>query len=118
MVDMVMQPAQEQPPTPENVGLEEAVIESLRTIHDPEIPVNIYDLGLIYAIELGQEGHVDIRMTLTSPACPVAESMPGQVECAVREVAGVNSVRVELVWDPPWSRDRLDMFTRLELGLL
>ena len=118
MVDMVMQPAQEQPPTPENVGLEEAVIESLRTIHDPEIPVNIYDLGLIYAIEPGQEGHVDIRMTLTSPACPVAESLPGQVECAVREVAGVNSVRVELVWDPPWSRDRLDMFTRLELGLL
>jgi FeS assembly SUF system protein len=99
-------------------GLEQAVIEALRTVKDPEIPVNIYDLGLIYGLDLGEDGHVDIRMTLTSPACPVAESIPGQVEQAVRTVDGVSSVRVELVWDPPWSRDRLDMFTRLELGLL
>jgi FeS assembly SUF system protein len=98
--------------------LEQAVIAALRTVQDPEIPVNIYDLGLIYGLELGADGHVDIRMTLTSPACPVAESIPGQVERAVRDVDGVSSVRVELVWDPPWSRDRLDLFTRLELGLL
>jgi FeS assembly SUF system protein len=98
--------------------LEGAVIEALRGIHDPEIPVNIYDLGLIYRLDIDDDGNVAIQMTLTTPACPVAESMPGQVECAVREAPGVRSVRVELVWDPPWTRDRLDDFTRLELGLL
>lgn len=98
--------------------LECAVIEALRGIHDPEIPVNIYDLGLIYRLDIDDDGNVTIEMTLTTPACPVAESMPGQVECAVREVPGVRSVKVELVWDPPWTRDRLDDFTRLELGLL
>ena len=98
--------------------LEGAVIEALRGIRDPEIPVNIYDLGLIYRLDIDDDGNVAIRMTLTTPACPVAGSMPGQVECAVREVPGVRSVQVELVWDPPWSRDRLDDFTRLELGLL
>jgi FeS assembly SUF system protein len=95
-----------------------AVIEALRGIRDPEIPVNIYDLGLIYRLDVDDDGNVIIEMTLTTPACPVAESMPGQVECAVREVPGVRSVKVELVWDPPWTRDRLDDFTRLELGLL
>jgi len=98
--------------------LEHAVIEALRTIHDPEIPVNIYDLGLIYRLDIDDDGNVTIDMTLTTPACPVAESMPGQVECAVREVPGVRSATVRLVWDPPWTRDRLDDFTRLELGLL
>ena len=98
--------------------MESAVIDVLRSIHDPEIPVNIYDLGLIYHLDIDDDGNVTIRMTLTTPACPVAGSMPGQVECAVREVPGVRSAKVELVWDPPWSRDRLDDFTRLELGLL
>ena len=98
--------------------LEGEVIEALRGIRDPEIPVNIYDLGLIYRLDIDDDGNVAIRMTLTTPACPVAGSMPGQVECAVREVPGVRSVKVELVWDPPWTRDRLDDFTRLELGLL
>jgi FeS assembly SUF system protein len=98
--------------------MESAVIEVLRGIHDPEIPVNIYDLGLIYHLDIDDDGNVAIRMTLTTPACPVAGSMPGQVECAVREVPGVRSARVELVWDPPWTRDRLDDLTRLELGLL
>ena len=97
---------------------EAAVIEALREIRDPEIPVNIYDLGLIYRLDIDDDGNVAIRMTLTTPACPVAGSMPGQVECAVREVPGVRSVQVELVWNPPWTRDRLDMVTRLELGLL
>lgn len=115
---MITQPAREHGTASGTGDLEEAVIQALRTIQDPEIPVNIYDLGLIYGLVLGDDGHVDVRMTLTTPACPVAESMPGQVERAVREVAGVSSVRVELVWDPPWSRERLDMFTRLELGLL
>lgn len=100
------------------IVLKQAVIEALRGIHDPEIPVNIYDLGLIYRLDIDDDGNVTIEMTLTTPACPVAESMPGQVECAVREVPGVRSVKVELVWDPPWTRDRLDDFTRLELGLL
>ena len=98
--------------------MENAVIAALRGIHDPEIPVNIYDLGLIYRLDIDDDGNVAIQMTLTTPACPVAGSMPGQVECAVREVPGVRSAKVELVWDPPWTRDRLDDFTRLELGLL
>jgi FeS assembly SUF system protein len=98
--------------------MQNAVIATLRGIHDPEIPVNIYDLGLIYRLDIDDDGNVAIQMTLTTPACPVAESMPGQVECAVREVPGVRSAKVELVWDPPWTRDRLDDFTRLELGLL
>jgi FeS assembly SUF system protein len=98
--------------------MQNAVIAALRGIHDPEIPVNIYDLGLIYRLDIDDDGNVAIQMTLTTPACPVAESMPGQVECAVREVPGVRSAKVELVWDPPWTRDRLDDFTRLELGLL
>jgi len=98
--------------------LREAVIEALRGIHDPEIPVNIYDLGLIYRLDIAADGHVAIHMTLTTPACPVAEAMPCEVECAVRAVPGVTSARVELVWDPPWTPDRLDDFTRLELGLL
>lgn len=98
--------------------LQGEVIEALRGICDPEIPVNIYDLGLIYGLDIDDDGNVAIRMTLTTPACPVAGSMPGQVECAVRDVPGVRSVQVELVWDPPWTRDRLDDFTRLELGLL
>jgi len=98
--------------------LRDAVIAVLRGIHDPEIPVNIYDLGLIYRLDIDDDGNVAIQMTLTAPACPVAESMPGQVECAVREVPGVKSACVELVWDPPWTKDRLDDFTRLDLGLL
>jgi FeS assembly SUF system protein len=115
---MITQPARKQGAAPGTDCLEKAVIAVLRTIRDPEIPVNVYDLGLIYGLDIGEDGHVNIRMTLTTPACPVAESMPGQVERAVRGVNGVSSARVELVWDPPWSRDRLDMFTRLELGLL
>jgi len=110
-------------PRPETSGegrelQREAVIDALRGIRDPEIPVNIYDLGLIYSLDIDDDGNVAIRMTLTTPACPVAGAMPGQVECAVRAVPGVRDVRVELVWDPPWSRDRLDDYTRLELGLL
>ncbi len=98
--------------------MRENVIDALRTVYDPEIPINIYDLGLIYDLELKGEGRVDIRMTLTAPACPVAGEMPTVVEQHVLEVPGVSEVRVDLVWDPPWSRDRLSEEARLQLGLL
>lgn len=94
------------------------VIAALRTVYDPEIPVNIYDLGLIYDIDLLPEGRVDIRMTLTAPACPVAGEMPGIVEDRVLQVAGVDEVRVDLVWDPPWGRERLSEEAKLQLGLV
>jgi FeS assembly SUF system protein len=96
----------------------ENVIAALRTIFDPEIPVNIYDLGLIYDLDLDDEGKVFIRMTLTAPACPVAETFPGTVESRLYEVPGVTDVRVELVWDPPWSREKLSEEAKLQLGLL
>lgn len=98
--------------------LEGEVIESLRTVYDPEIPVNVYDLGLIYGIDVGELGDVHIQMTLTSPACPVAGTLPGEVEQKVRETAGVRSAQVELVWDPPYSLDRMPDHIKLELGLL
>jgi FeS assembly SUF system protein len=94
------------------------VIAALRTIFDPEIPVNIYDLGLIYELEVDAEGKVFVKMTLTAPACPVAETFPGVVESRLYEVPGVSDVRVELVWDPPWSKERLPEEVKLRLGLL
>jgi FeS assembly SUF system protein len=98
--------------------LEEQVIQALREIRDPELPVNIYDLGLIYDLDLDAvAGTVVIRMTLTAPACPVAQSFPATVECAVREVPGIREARVELVWEPPWSRERMSESARLTLGM-
>jgi FeS assembly SUF system protein len=94
------------------------VKSALREIYDPEIPVNIYDLGLVYEIKVDDEGRVDIRMTLTAPACPVAHTFPGQVENAVKAVSGVRDACVELVWDPPWSPERMTEEARLELGML
>lgn len=94
------------------------VIAALRTVYDPEIPINIYDLGLIYDIEVLPEGRVDIRMTLTAPACPVAGEMPGIVEESVLQVPGVSEARVDLVWDPPWGRERLSDAAKLQLGLI
>jgi FeS assembly SUF system protein len=94
------------------------VIAALRTSFDPEVPVNIYDLGLIYELDLDADGKVDIRMTLTTPGCPVAASFPQTVEQRLYEVPGVHEVRVELVWDPPWTMDRLSEDTKLQLGLL
>jgi FeS assembly SUF system protein len=98
--------------------LRENVIAALRTIFDPEIPVNIYDLGLIYVLDVDEDGKVSIRMTLTAPACPVAETFPGTVESRLYSVPGVSGVRVELVWDPPWTRDKLSEEAKLRLGLL
>lgn len=97
--------------------LKDAVIVALRGVYDPEIPVNIYDLGLIYDVIIDDNQHVDIKMTLTSPGCPVAQTFPGTVERAVNEVEGVSDCTVELVWEPPWDQDRMTEAARLELGL-
>jgi FeS assembly SUF system protein len=98
--------------------LREKIIAALRTIFDPEIPVNIYDLGLIYELAVDADGKVFVRMTLTAPSCPVAERFPVVVESRLSEVPGVSDVRVELVWDPPWSKERLPEEVKLRLGLL
>ena len=95
----------------------DAVVEALRTVYDPEIPVNIYDLGLIYRLEIGPEGNVAIEMTLTAPACPVAGAMPGMVADAVTRVEGVGEVEVRLVWDPPWTPARMSDDARLALDI-
>ncbi|GAB4575340.1 MAG: hypothetical protein Tsb008_15680 [Rhodothalassiaceae bacterium] len=98
--------------------LHDRVIAALRQIYDPEIPVNIYDLGLIYDVRIDERNSVDVRMTLTTPHCPVAESMPHEVDMKLRAVEGVNDVDVDLVWDPPWDMSRMSDEARLELGLL
>ncbi len=96
----------------------ERVIETLQTVYDPELPVNLYDLGLIYRVDVSENFDVKIDMTLTAPACPVAGTLPGEVQRKVEAVPGVNSASVELVWDPPWNRDRMSEAALLELGLL
>ncbi|CEK09968.1 SUF system Fe-S cluster assembly protein [Legionella hackeliae] len=101
----------------DNEALKEAVIVALKTVFDPEIPVNIYDLGLIYDVAINDEQHVHIQMTLTTPGCPVAQTFPGTVEQAVNQVEGVNDCTVELVWDPPWTQERMTEAARLELGI-
>jgi FeS assembly SUF system protein len=97
--------------------LKEQIVAQLKTVFDPEIPVNIYDLGLIYEIEVLEDKQITIKMTLTSPGCPVAQTFPGTVEQAVNLVPGVKDCTVELVWDPPWSKERMSEVARLELGM-
>ena len=97
--------------------LEASIIEVLHTCFDPEIPVDIYELGLIYGIDIQPSGEVTIRMTLTSPGCPVAGSLPGEVEEKVRSVPGVTAAKVELVWDPPWCMDNMSEAAKLQLGM-
>ncbi|MXO51867.1 SUF system Fe-S cluster assembly protein [Erythrobacter gaetbuli] len=99
-------------------ALYEAVIDALKEIYDPEIPVNIYDLGLIYGVEVSDEADVVVTMTLTTPHCPVAETMPGEVELRAASVPGVRDAEVNLVWDPPWGPDKMTDEARLELGML
>jgi FeS assembly SUF system protein len=99
-------------------ALYEGVIGALRDIFDPEIPVNIYDLGLIYGVDITPEGAVAVTMTLTTPHCPVAESMPGEVELRVSSVPGVRDAEVNLVWDPPWDPAKMSDEAKLELGML
>ncbi len=98
--------------------LHDRVVEALKTVYDPEIPVNIYDLGLIYDVRISESSFVDVDMTLTAPGCPVAHTFPGMVERSVALVDGVNGAAVELVWDPPWTPDLISEAARLELGLI
>ena len=98
--------------------LEQKVISVLETVYDPEIPVNIYELGMIYDVKIKNDADVDIVMTLTSPACPVAESLPGEVREKVKSIEEVNEVNVELVWDPPWNKDMMSDEAKLNLGFL
>ena len=98
-------------------NLEPAIIEVLHTCFDPEIPVDIYELGLIYDIDVQPSGQVTIKMTLTSPGCPVAGSLPGEVQQKVQGVPGVNDVNVDLVWDPPWCMDKMSEAAKLQLGM-
>ncbi|MEE4201270.1 SUF system Fe-S cluster assembly protein [Erythrobacter sp.] len=111
-----------QPAEPPQAGaggdLQQAVIEALKEIYDPEIPVNIYDLGLIYGVEVDDEADATVTMTLTTPHCPVAETMPGEVELRAASVPGIRDAEVVLVWDPPWSPEKMSDEARLELGML
>jgi len=98
--------------------LETQVVEMLRSCFDPEIPVNIYDLGLIYDVKVEPSGAVEIRMTLTSPHCPVAQSLPAEVQAKVKEVPGVTEAKVDVVWEPPWDPAKMSEAAKLQLGML
>ena len=98
--------------------IEAQVIEALRTIFDPEIPVNIYELGLIYDVKVEPLGAVEIRMTLTSPNCPAAQSLPSEVEAKVKAVPGVTDAKIEIVWDPPWEPSKMSEAAKLQLGFM
>ena len=98
-------------------GIRQRVIEQLQTVYDPEIPVNIYELGLIYDVEVDDDGATRIRMTLTTPMCPAAEELPPEVETKARSVEGVTSVQLDLVWDPPWNPGMMSEAAKLELGM-
>ena len=105
--------------TPEQITkLEEHVLDVLKTCYDPEIPVNIYDLGLIYEHKVNEEAKVDIKMTLTSPSCPVAESLPPEIEMKLRGIPGVSEAKVEVVWDPPWTPEKMTEAAKLELNMM
>ena len=114
---LAQKPQSEDPAAPGG-ALYESVVEALREIYDPEIPVNIYDLGLIYGVDVTPDADVVVTMTLTTPHCPVAESMPGEVELRVSSVPGVRDAEVNLVWDPPWDPSKMSDEARLELGML
>ena len=98
-------------------NLREAVVAAIKTVFDPEIPVNVWELGMIYRVEVNDEGAVEVDMTLTSPACPVAEALPGEVEMKVKAVEGVTDAKVALVWEPAWHKGLMSEAAKLELGL-
>ena len=112
------QPEDEEPKGGAGSDLQAAVVETLKSIYDPEIPVDIYELGLIYDVDISGDGDATITMTLTTPHCPVAESMPGEVELRVLSVPGIRDAVVNLVWDPPWDPSKMSDEARLELGML
>jgi FeS assembly SUF system protein len=112
----------EVPPVPPEasdpkVPLEDRVVAVLKTVYDPELPLDIYSLGLIYGLDVSPEGNVQVRRTLTAPACPVAGSLPGEIESKIKAIPGVTAAKVELVWDPPWDKSRLSEEAALQLGL-
>lgn len=98
--------------------MEAQVIEALRSCFDPEIPVNIYELGLVYEVNVNAEGQVTIQMTLTSPHCPAVQSLPAEIENKVKAVEGVTDVKIDLVWDPPWDPSKMSEAARLQLGMM
>ncbi|HET9177620.1 MAG TPA: DUF59 domain-containing protein [Terriglobia bacterium] len=102
----------------EAIALKEKVVEAVSTCYDPEIPVNIYELGLIYDISINPASEVTVKMTLTSPACPAAQSLPGEVEDKIRVMAKPKDVKVEVVWDPPWTPEMMSEAARLQLGMM
>ena len=106
----------EAPDSMKNVG--DHIVQQLKTVFDPEIPVDIYELGLIYKVKLAEDGAASIKMTLTSPMCPAAEELPPEVETKARNVEGVTSVVLDLVWDPPWNPAMMSEAAKLELGML
>ena len=109
-------------PTPstvsEAIALQDKMVAALRTCYDPEIPVNIYDLGLIYQTNVDTSGHALVKMTLTAPGCPAAGSLPGEVEDKITVLPGIKSVKVDVVWDPPWSKEMMSEAAKLQLGFL
>ena len=129
--DELEPPASQAPPTPptadapppaaheakEMERIREQVVRGLKTVYDPEIPVNIHDLGLIYSVDVEETGLVKIRMTLTSPNCPAAGTLPGEVEAKAATVEGVTGVELDLVWEPPWDKDKMSEAAKLELGI-
>ena len=117
-VEETQQASEATQPPAQSQGIEEKVVEVLRTVFDPEIPINIYELGLVYNVDVSPAADVVIRMTLTSPACPVAGTLPPEVENKVRAIPGVTSAKVDLVWDPPWSMENISEAAKLELGML
>jgi FeS assembly SUF system protein len=106
------------PEAPAAPSVQDRIVEALTTIYDPEIPVNIYEMGLVYDVNVSPDGDVKILMTLTSPTCPVAESLPPEVEAKVGAVEGVREVKVELTWEPPWTPEKMSEAAKLELGYL
>lgn len=110
--------ASPEPPPSSPSALRDAVVEAIKTVYDPEIPLNIYDLGLVYDVNVTEDFRVHVQMTLTAPGCPVAGSLVQEVQDRVKKVPGVRHAKTELVWDPPWTRERMSFEARLELGLL
>lgn len=98
--------------------IEAQVLDALRTCYDPEIPVNVYELGLVYEVAVDETGSVSIKMTLTSPHCPAVQSLPAEIESKVRAISGVTDVKVDLVWDPPWDPSKMSEAARLQLGMM
>lgn len=115
--DKLVEGAEQNDLAARRAGLEERIVNAIKQVYDPEIPVNVYDMGLIYALDLDENNNVHIDMTLTSPACPVAGVLPSMVENAARSPEEVNDVSVELVWDPPWDMSRLSEEARLQLNM-